>query len=165
MASTRVTIDIHGEQEILAMLERLPKLVLSEGGPLDRAVQKASNVVAKRARQLAPDSRRTHSRDRQSRASLAKWPERLRSNIRVKLALYPHTRVGIVGPRSPQGNVAFFMQEKVRKHVLWGRVSRVQGFRIARNWITQSFDETKSAQLDAMKSSLQSDIDTVTRSQ
>lgn len=164
VSSTKVTLDVHGEREILAMLEQLPKLVVAAGGPLDRAVQKASNLVAKRARQLAPDSRVTGSRQRQSKKSKAIWKHRLRSTIRVKLARYPHTRIGIIGPKSPDGNQAHFMQEKPRRHVLWGRTTRVAQYRIARNWITQAFDETKADQLNAMKSSLQTDIDQQMRS-
>lgn len=163
-SSTKVTIDILGEREVMAMLERLPKLVVSAGGSLDRAVQKASNVAAKRARQLAPDSRRTGTRPKQSKKSRAIWKHQLRSVIRVKLARYPHTRIGIVGPKSPEGNHAHFMQEKPRRHVLWGRSTRIAQLRIARNWITQAFDETRGEQMDAMKSSLQADIDQQMRS-
>jgi hypothetical protein len=158
-SSSKITIDIGGEQSVVNMLGRLPKLVVSEGGPLDRAVKAASSLIAKRARQLAPDSRKTGSRDKQSAKAKAKWPVRLKTTIRSKVIRYPNGAWGIVGPKSPEGNAAHFMQEKPRKHVLWGKATAIRKFRIERNWITQAFDETKSEQLSAMEASLKRDID------
>jgi hypothetical protein len=157
--SFKVTVDIRGEENILALLERLPKLVASEGGPLDRAVKAASNLIAKRARQLAPDGRKSGTRDKQSRKTKSKWPARLRSTIRSKIIKYPNGAWGVVGPKNPEGNAAHFMQEKPRRHVLWGKATLIKKFRIERNWITKAFDETKSEQLTAMETSLKQDID------
>lgn len=141
------------------MLGRLPRLVVSEGGPLDRAVQAPCNIVAKRARQLAPDSRKTGTKNKQSAKTKGKWPVRLKTTIRSKVIRYPNGAWGIVGPKSPEGNSAHFMQEKPRRHVLWGKATLIKQYRIERNWITQAFDETKSEQLSAMEASLKRDID------
>lgn len=155
----QVKVELHGEQEVLDLLEQLPKSVLFDGGPLDRAVQAAISIIAKRGRQLAPESRKTGSRKKQSAGTKAKWPARLRTTVRKKVIKLPFGRWGIVGPKNPQGNAAHFMQEKPRKHVLWGKATLIKKYRIERNWITQAFDETKSEQSSAMEESLRDDID------
>jgi hypothetical protein len=162
-----VKIEIKGDQEIVALLERLPKLVVSAGGPMDRAVGKAATIVAKRARQIAPDSRKNakgNPRDKQSKKSKGIWGSKLKQKIKQKIIRYPTTAWAVVGAQNPHGNMAHFMQEKPRRHVLWGKATAVKQFRIERNWITQAFDETKSEQQSAMKSSLQADIDANMRS-
>lgn len=144
------------------MLKRLPALIVASGGPTDRAVQKAGTIVARRARQLAPNSRKSGSMFKMSHKSFAKWPHHTRNTIRTKVVKYPTNSVAIIGPKSPEGNAAHFGQEKPRRHVLWGkRTGRM--YRIVRNWITQAFDETKSEQQSAMKRSLQADIDKIMR--
>ena len=157
--ANKVTLDIRGEESVLALLAQLPVLVVAEGGPLDKAVRKASNIVATRARQLAPNSDKSGSRKKQSRSAKAKWPEKLRRTIKTKLIKYPKATWSVVGPKSPQGNMAHFMQEKPRRLVLWGQATMVKKFRIERNWITKAFDETKQQQLTAMETSLKTDID------
>lgn len=134
-------------------------LVVAAGGPLDRAVRKAANVVAVRARQLAPDGDKSGSRAKQSKKTRAKWGGKLKRTIRVKLLKYDRASWAVVGPKSPEGNMAHFMQEKPRRHVLWGKTTSVQKYRIERNWITRAFDETKAQQLSAMEASLKKDID------
>lgn len=155
----QITIETTGSQSVLHLLEQLPKLVVSEGGALDRAVKAAANIIAKRERQLAPDSRKTGSRDSQSKKAKAKWPVRLNKTIRSRIIKYPTASWGFIGPKSPEGNSAFFMQTKPRRHVLWGKATMIKKYRIERNWITQSYDETKSEQLSAMEASLKQDID------
>lgn len=154
-----VTVNLQGEQEVLALLEQLPKSVLFDGGPLDKAVQSAMNVIAKQSRKIAPDSKKTGSRDKQSKGTKAKWPAKLRTTIRTKVIKLPFGRWGVVGPKNPQGNAAHFMQEKPRKHVLWGKATLIKKYRIERNWITQAFDETKAEQSTAMETSLRDTID------
>lgn len=149
------------------MLQRMPKLVVASGGPMDRAVRKASTIVARRARQLAPSSKLTGSRKLQSKTTKTKWETNidgtaknpLREQIKTKLVKYPTASHGIIGPSSPKGNQAHFGQTKSRRHVLWGKSSLVTGYRIARDWIVQAFDETKSLQNTAMIASLRQDID------
>lgn len=162
--TSEAAIDTHELPSIMAMLESLPKLLLSSGGPVDRDVQAGLKPIARRARQIAPDSRKTGTRDKQSKSSKAKWPERLRAQIRMKVIKHENGAWGIAGPRSPQGNVAHFMQEKPRRLVLWGKATMIRKYRIEKNWITQAADETKAEQLSAMETSLKTDIDASMRS-
>lgn len=157
--AVKVKIDMRGERELMDLLERLPKLVVSAGGPTDRAVRAGANVVAKRARQIAPSSKATGSRQKQSRSSRNKWPETLREQIKVKVVKYPNSSWAVVGPKSPQGNMSHFVNGKKRRHVLWGKRTAVAMYRYARNWMLQASDETKSQQMDAMRKSLTKDID------
>lgn len=157
--ANKVTVSMSGEQGIIDMLTQLPALMVSSGGPMDRAVRKASNVVAARARQLAPDSKKTGSRDKQSKKTKAAWGGKLKRTIKTKLIKYERSSLGIIGPTSPEGNMAHFMQEKPRRHVLWNKTTAIAMFRIERNWITKAFDDTKSQQLAAMEASLRQDID------
>jgi hypothetical protein len=162
-----VKIEVNGDEEIIALLERLPKLVVSAGGPLDKAVRKAAGIVAKRARQIAPDSRKNQKgdpREKQSKKARGIWGSKLKQKIRFKIIRYDTATWAVVGAQKPDGNMAHFMQEKPRRHVLWGKATAIKRFRIERNWITQAFDETKSEQLSAIKSSLQADIDANMRS-
>lgn len=154
-----VTVSIDGDDRVLGLLEQLPKSVLFVGGPLDKAVQAALNTIARRARQLAPSSKRTGSREKQSKKTRAKWPSTLRTTLRTKVIKLEFGRWGIVGPKNPQGNQAHFMQEKPRRHVLWGKATMIKKYRIERNWITQAFDETTSEQQTAIYESLKQSID------
>lgn len=157
--ASHITIDVRGEDSVLALLEQLPKLVVSEGGTLDRAARKAANIVARRQRQLAPDSRKTGSRDKQSKKTKAKWNVKLNTTIRTKIIKYPNGVWAVVGPKSPEGNAAHFQQEKPRRNVLWGKATQIKQIRLERNWNVQAFEETKSEQLSAMEASLKQDID------
>lgn len=159
--SNKVTIDISGDERLLAILDAMPKLLLASGGPLDRAVSKAATVVTRRARQLAPDSRKTGTKEKQSKSAKAIWANHVRQTIQSKVIKYATSRRAIVGPRSPIGNAAHFMQEKPRRHVLWGKATRVQMYRITRDWIVQAYDETLTTQQDVMEQSLLADLDKV----
>jgi hypothetical protein len=159
--ANKITLKIEGEKEVLDLLARLPALVVSAGGPIDRAVTKASQIVAKRARQLAPDSRKNpngNPRDKQSKKSRGIWGSKLNRKIKYKLIRYSSGAWSVVGAQSPDGNMAHFSQEKPRRMVLWGKATLIRQFRIERNWITKAFDETKAEQLAAIKASLVSDI-------
>ena len=153
------TLTIAGSDELEALLAKLPVLLLAAGGPADRAVGKAAKVVAKRAVELAPDSDKTKSRDRQSKKTKAIWTGKLKRLIRTKVIKYERSSWAVVGPKSKEGNMSHFQQEKPRRLVLWGKATRVAQYRIERNWISQAFDETKSEQVSAMENSLQSDVE------
>ncbi len=66
---TKATINSTELQGLDQLLARIPTLVRATGGPLDRAVSKAGTVVKRRAVQLAPDSKDTGSREKQSAKS------------------------------------------------------------------------------------------------
>lgn len=159
----KVSVSVSGDKELQDLLAQMPKLVVATGGPIDNAVSKASTVVARRARSLAPDSRKSQSREKQSKKSKRIWNRKLRTTIRSVVRKYPTTAVGIIGPKSPEGNAAHFMQEKGRRLVLWGKTTNIALYRIAKNWITQAFDETKGEQHSAMMNSLKTDMDKVMR--
>ncbi len=155
--SNKGTLRIDGDGEIDALLAKLPVLVVSKGGPTDKAMRKAGAIVRTRARQIAPDSRKTGTRDKQSAKSKAIWQNKLKNNIKSKLVKYPTTSVAIVGATT-DANQAHSMQEIPRKHVLWG-TSRTRQYRIARNWITKAADETKAQQDAAIGQALREEID------
>lgn len=161
---SKVVLNSTELQGLDKLLESIPPLVRAEGGPLDRAVSKAGTVIKRRAVQLAPDSRETGSREKQTAAARRTWSKKLRTTITKKTVRFSNIALAIVGPRSPDGNMAHFMQEKKRNLVAWGRRT---GWRIGlvRDWIVQAFDETKGEQLSAMEQSLRDDIDKVMRGQ
>jgi hypothetical protein len=162
-----VKVELKGDQEILDLLDRLPKLVVAAGGPMDRAVTKAANIVSKHSKPKAPDSRKNPKgdpREKQSKKSKGIWKKKLNTTIRHRVIKYDTGVWAVVGPKNPEGNIAHFMQEKPRRMVLWGKATMIQKYRDDRNWITKSFDETKSEQLSAMKESLKADIDANMRS-
>ena len=159
MAKNKATLTLDGADEIVAMLDSLPKLIVAQGGPVDRAVSAGSKPIAARARQLAPDSSKTNSRDKQSKKVKGIWTGKLKQLIRVKLVRYQTSTWSVVGPKSKEGNMSHFQQETPRRLVLWGKATRVQQYRIARNWTVQAFDETRGEQLQAMKDSIQKDIE------
>lgn len=156
-----MTVKIEGDDELMAILNKLPTIFVASGGPLDNAVRKAGGVVAKRARQIAPDSRQTGSRDKQSAKSKKDWPEKLNKTIRTKVVKYEQTAVAVVGPKAPEGNMAHFMQEKGRRLVLWGKSTLIALYRINQNWITKAVDETKEDQRREIATSLKADLDKV----
>lgn len=153
-------ITIQGDAELDRLLAKIPFLVLAAGGPIDRAVGKAGTVIARRARQLAPSSKESGSVEKQSDKSKAKWPEELRKNIKSVVRRYDNSALVVIGAVDPDGNVAHFMRETPRRHVLWGKKVG-DPYRIARNWITRAFDETKESQHAAVVASLKSDVDKV----
>jgi hypothetical protein len=162
-SSSKVTVTTSGDKQLDQLLAALPQLIVATGGPIDKAVSKAGTVVAKRARAIAPDSKKTKTKEKQSAKSKGIWTQQVRTLIRTVTRKYDTAAVAIVGPKNPEGNAAHFMQEKPRRLVLWGKTTRVALYRISRNWITQAFDETKEEQQAAMVSSLRDDLDRVMR--
>lgn len=162
-SATEITIKVEGNEEITAMLARLPVLTMASGGPIDRAVRRAADIVLTRAKQIVPQSTLTGSRQKQSKKSKAIWSKKLRAMLRVKSLKYETSTWAIVGAKNPEGNHAFFMQEKPRRLVLWGKSTAVAKYRMQRNWITQAFDETLSQQRAEMMASLKEDVDATWR--
>jgi hypothetical protein len=155
----KITITTKGDRELLALLDKLPKLVVAAGGPTDRAVRAGATVVLRRARSLVPQSKKTGSRKKQSWASYAKWQNFLSEQLKVKSVRFPTSSFAVVGPKSPEGNMANFVQGKPRRHVLWGKSTHVAMYRYQRNWMLQASDESRSESLAAMKASVTADID------
>jgi hypothetical protein len=149
-----VQMKLPTDRELAKMFDAIPQL--KRHGVLGATTQAGAKVIVSRARQLAP---RGNDADRQKRS--AKQKAAANWNIRLYTTIAEVTRRGnrlafsIVGPRHPQGNKAYFNSPKSgsRRHVLWGR----DGGRVKtaiRNWIVQAFDETRPAQLAAMKAAL-----------
>ena len=155
------TLTLSGFDELEAMLAKLPVLIVAAGGPTDRAVTKAAKIVQQRAIQLVPDSDKTGSRSKQSKKTKQIWTGKLKRLIRTKLIRYERSSWAVVGPKSREGNMSHFQQEKPRRLVLWGKSTMVAQYRIDRNRITQAFDETKNQQLSAMKESITADINQI----
>lgn len=158
----KAAVDARELEGLDQLLAQIPQLIVATGGPMDRAVGKAGTVIAKRARQVAPNSKRSKTKDKQSVKAKKIWNKQVKNTIRSVVRRYPTTAVAVVGPKAPEGNAAHFGQEKERKHVLWGK-DKGRQLRIARDWIVQAFDETKAEQEAAMRGSLQEDIDKVMR--
>ncbi len=159
-----VQIEIPNMEDLLRKLNALPSLVVGKDSIMENAVFEASKVVLARAIELAPDSKKNpkgDSRRLQSKKSRGIWTAKLRDTVRQKTINYKTMAWAVVGPKHPEGNMAHFMQEKPRRHVLWGKASAVKSFRDTRNWITRAFDETKSQQMSAIETSLRADIDKV----
>lgn len=160
MASVKV--ELNGADELVKLFERMPSLVVGKNSILENAVFAAALIVAKKAKQLAPDSRsnpKGDPRKKQSKKSKGIWSHKLSNTVTQKTINYKSSSWAIVGPKSPEGNMAHFMQEKPRRLVLWGKATMIQQYRDDRQWITKAFDETKSQQMSAMESTLRSDLD------
>lgn len=162
--SNQIQITVTGDATVIALLDKLPKLLVSAGGPADRAMKAATTVLQQRAVAVAPDSRRTGSRKRQSKKSKAIWTGKLNQKIRKKIIRFNTGVFGLVGPKSPEGNMANFVSGKQRKLVLWGKKTRSTPYRYQRNWMLQAFDESRSGQLAAMRSVLIMEINQNMRS-
>lgn len=159
----KASLSTEGMKELDDLLNQIPELVRATGGPLDRAVAKAGLVIKRRAKQLAPNSNQTNTREKQSAKSKKIWNHKLRDTITSVVRKYENYALVIVGPKNPQGNAAHFNQEKPRTHVLWGKATRIQRTKTERDWIVQAFDETKGEQNEAIRQSLQTEIDKVMR--
>lgn len=152
------------DAELMRMFDMVPKL--EKYKVVDYAVQAASGPVVKRARELAPRSSVTgtakkRSKSQRDRADFA-YP--LWKTIKRVIRKYSNRYgMAIIGPEWPKGNKAYFnTSPKGRRQVLWGKpTGRV--VQAIRNFIVQAFDETKPAQLEAMKKSLQKTVDQVMR--
>jgi ribosomal protein L18 len=157
--SNKLQITVNGDAEVIALLDKLPKLLVLSGGPADRAMKAATTVLQDRAIAIAPDSRSTGSRKKQSKKSKAIWKGKLNQKIRKKLIRHQSGVYGLVGPKSPEGNMANFVSGKQRRLVLWGKSTRVVVYRYQRNWMLQAFDESRDQQLTAMRRTLKTELD------
>jgi hypothetical protein len=133
---------------------------------LDNAAKAAGKVIEKRARELAPRSRPEDRKKRSKKQrESANWDGvPMRTTIRSVVRGYEVRSTTYVGPTHPHGNKAYFNQptDRQRRHVLWGNdIGRM--FIAARNWMVQAFEETKSAQLRAMKDAINKVIGSVIR--
>lgn len=164
---TKIELDLKGlpsDAELNAMFNAAPKL--ERFGVADKAARAGGSVVVKRARQLAPRSSKTGSTRKRSgsQRELADWDYPLWKTIKQVVRKYSYNASAIVGPEWPKGNKVYFNTgPNGRREVLWGRVTGRTVPQV-RNWIVRAFDETRPAQLEAMKKKLRSTLDQVWKS-
>lgn len=164
MAGIAFKMDFPSDAELNRMFDAVPKL--EKFGVLDKAIRPAADIVAKRARELAPRSTQA-SRDKRSKAQQADadWNYPLWKTIKRIVRKYQNRYgVAVIGPEWPKGNKAYFnTSPKGRKQVLWGkRTGRIVPQ--IRDWIVQAFDETRPQQLASIKAELTKLTDQMMRS-
>ena len=151
-------IKFPSDPELKKMFDAVP--ILMQHNVSDKAVRAASKIVASKAKKLAPRQTAAQRRLRSAnQAKKANWNKPLHTTIGLVVRKYAANAAGIVGPKWPDGNKAYFnTSPKGRVRKLWGRDPRPGGLSTIapqiRNWIVQAFDETKTQQLEAMKKSL-----------
>ena len=146
-------IEFPSDAELKKMFDAVPRL--QRYNVSDKAVNAAARIVARRAKQLAPRQTAQQRKKRSAKqAKEANWNIPLYQTIAVVVRKYAINAAGIVGPKWPDGNKAYFNTGPGgRRQVLWGKHTGVVVPQI-RNWIVKAFDETKTQQLEAMKKSL-----------
>lgn len=155
-----IRMELPSDADMKRMFDAVPKFAKHD--TLAEAVAGAAMVVRAEARRRAPRSRPEDRRKRsKSQRASANW-EGVPLNATVDFAIrqYKNAAFGVVGPKHPHGNKAYFNQprSRSRKHILWGRnVGRI--YTATRNWIVEAFDTTKSQQLDKMKAVLKKKLD------
>lgn len=160
-------MNIPSDEVLQKQFDMIPKL--EQGKVLDKVVAAGSKPVIERARALAPRSKGKSKRSK-SQAAKADWSYPLWKTIGRVIRKY-NNRYGlaVVGPGWPKGNKAYFnTSPKGRVRKLWGKDPAPESGLSSvapqvRNWIVQAFDETKSQQLDAMKTELTVQTDKIMR--
>ena len=152
------------DAEINAMFGAVP--VLQRHSVADQTVRAGAAVIVKKSRQLAPRSDKTGTTRKWSKSTKAQRTGEKPLWKTIKQVVRKGKNAGaisIVGPEWPDGNKAYFnTSPDGREQVLWGKRTNVTVPAI-RNWIVQSFDETKSQQLAAMKKKLTTLMDRIWR--
>lgn len=158
-----IKLGFPSDQQLDRMFDAVPKLEKYQVG--DKVTAAGATVITKRAKELTP---------RGERSDKDKWSAKTKQRRSGEMPLWKTIRMvtrkygegrgySVVGPKWPEGNKAYVFTARHGRHiVLWGRRSgRVAQY--VRNWIVQSFDQTKSQQLSAMKAKLQELMDKVMR--
>lgn len=154
--SLDIKMQLPTDAELNKMFNAVPALERHQ--VMDKVLTAGSRPVVRRARQLAPRSspedRAKRSSSQQTQQSGIDWNYPLWKTIGRVVRKYSHRGVAVIGPKSPRGNKVFFnVSPKGRRQVLWGnRTGRV--LPAIRNFIAQAFDETKTEQLQVMKTKL-----------
>lgn len=158
--SLKLEMKFPSDAEIASMLGTIPKL--EQYKVTDKVVAAGAEPVVKRARELAPRSSKTGTSKKRSKNQRGKadWDYPLWKTIKRVIRRYGSVRgLAVVGPEWPRGNKAYFnTSPKGRKVYYWGKNANKTAAQV-RNWIVQAFDETKEAQLSAMKAKLTETVD------
>jgi hypothetical protein len=154
----RKTFDLQlklpSDAEIKKMFDAVPILDRYKVG--DKAIRAGVRPIIKRARQLAPLDRKDHRKKRSKKQGAeANWEIRLWRTIASVVRKYDTKAVGIVGPKWPDGNKAYFSTAPGGRQVFyWGKNAGKRKAQI-RNWIVKASEETRSQQLRAITRELQ----------
>lgn len=150
MAKQRGVKVIYNERRVNRVLNKIPVMV--QAAAYDSGLRPAAKVVEKRAKQLAPSSRESGSRNKWSASMKASRQnvKPLRESISTKVVRKPSgggNPYAMAGPERPWGNIAHFispLKKATREIVLWGRKAGRQG-RKDNDFMKRAFDETKQA--------------------
>jgi hypothetical protein len=149
------------DAEIEKMFNAVP--ILERYVVQSATVRAGGRIVTKRARQLAPRSSNTGSKDKWSKSMYTGSESRsarkvsevpLWKTVKQVVRKGRYSSLAVIGPEWPKGNKAHFnTSPSGRRQVLWGTHTGKIVPQI-RNWIVQAFDETRPQQLAAMKRKL-----------
>lgn len=165
MSKLEFKSDLPSDAELEAQWNMIPKLDRFAVG--DKVTRAAGKIVLDRVKQLTPRSSQTGTAKKRAKTQRdgADWAPPLWKGMSMAVRKYATSTWAWVGPRWRDGQKIYFIGEwkrQTRRQVLWGKVTG-KVVRKLRNWIVQAFDETKSQQLSAMKSTLTTEIDKVMR--
>lgn len=148
------------DRELSKMFDAVPQLRRHD--VMNATLRSGSKVVVDRAKKEAPRSKeRDVARRSVDQRTKYNWdsPPLWKTIARV-IRKSSHSGLAVIGPKFPDGNKAYFNQPRSgkRRHVLWG-VDTGRVYVVTRNWLAFAFDQTRSQQLSAMKSTLKKKID------
>lgn len=123
----RVTFDQRKIAKIAGSMNQLATHVMP------RLLDSVAPVIEAKFKEHLPDSDITHTREKQSAKSRARWPFKLNKQVKKKRISDDTGTLLIVGVKIPEGNyVKIDFHKKAtstgRLHVLWGK--RVKGLRV-----------------------------------
>jgi hypothetical protein len=157
-------VKIEDSAKILLMLERVHKKART-GVAMD-AVEAAGKVIVARAKELAPRGSQTGTSRKRSKkqSGAARWNIELHTTIGMVQRQNKKGTVSIIGPKWPDGNKAYFNTSPAgRQRKLWGsNPTAASGLSTVapqiRNWIVQAAEETRGAQLAAMRAVIEPEM-------
>lgn len=141
MSNNRINVSVDGVDDVLKMLEEVDHNTYFK--VTDKGIRKASQLVQRRAKQLAPRSSKTGSAKKRSvsQSQSGNWNIPLSKTIISKVLKHARGALGIVGPSWPEGNKAFFNNAKNgRREVYWGKPQGT--IYKGEDWLKRAFDES-----------------------
>jgi hypothetical protein len=157
-----IKLNLPSDADLNKRFDAVPILERHKVG--DKVIREGTKPVVKRARELAPRDRVGNSKKRsKNQKESANWTIPLWRTIAQVVRKYDVRTTGVVGPKWPDGNKAYFNTSPAGRRVwYWGKNTGKVAAQI-RNWIVDAFEQTRSQQLDAMKQKLKSLMDQVWR--
>jgi hypothetical protein len=162
MRKASVGMSMVNDKELIAAIKELDKLVQFK--VVDNALKAGAKPVNAAMKVNAPDSRKTGSRKKQSRASKTKWSgsRPLRSTIRTVVRKQETGAIALVGPSYSEGggHGNLFSKDHKRK-VLWGRGTKA--IRQVNRFVKHTADQTAGAAKAAIIAEVRKEIDVAAR--